>query len=220
MADLLDIGSARLDAKTNTVLVQAKSAQIGNTPDDAPGFDAAPVFGALGITAVPWPKDERGNAQATGDESIPGHNVVITSIRDARAAGVVQDLGPGETAIHSTGPDFDSLVLLKKQLAAIMVGDDCAVVMDRENKCFSISCFGHHLEISAANGIVATTGQGATIQLAGRIASIMGQVVLGGRIPTFQIPYLSVPGGVPLVGTPGPQGAQIGLPAMGVFIGI
>ena len=218
--DLVDIGAASLDPKTNTVLVQAKSAQIGSTPDDAPGFDNTPVFGQLGVMAVPWGADERGNAQGTVDESIPGHNGVITSIRDARAAGVVQQLGPGETAIHSTGPDFDSLVLLKKQLAAIMVGDDCAIVMDRENKRFSVSCFGLHFEMSAANGITMTTGAGATTQLFGAINSVMGQVVLGGRVPTFQVPYLAVPN-VPLVGTPPPPaGGNQALPAMGVFIGV
>jgi hypothetical protein len=110
-----------------------RSAPRQTTP---PASDGAPLFGQLGITAIPWPADDRGNAQGTVDETVPGHNGVITSVRDARAAGIVQELAPGETAIHSTGPDFDSLVLLKKQLAAIMVGDDCAIVMDRENKRF------------------------------------------------------------------------------------
>jgi hypothetical protein len=167
---------------------------------------------------MPWHADDRGNAQGLVEEGVPGHNGVITNMRDARAAGVVQELGPGETAIHSTGPDFDSLVLLKKQIAAIMVGDDCAIILDRENQKFAVSCFGMHFEMSPANGITLTTGQGATIQLFGPIASVMGQVVLGGRVPAFQIPYLSVPS-QPLIGMPGPQGAQIGLPAMGVFIG-
>lgn len=209
--DLVDIGSATRDAKTNTVLVQAKSTQVGATPDDAPGFDGAPVFGQLGITAIPWPADDRGNAQGTVDETVPGHNGVITSIRDARAAGIVQELGPGETALHSTGPDFDSLVLLKKQLAAIMVGDDCAIVMDRENKKFTVTCFGMHFEISQANGVVMTTGQGATFQLFGGIASLMGQIVLGGRTPVAPVAYSLTP----VVGVTGST-----VPALGVFIGV
>lgn len=211
MADLVDIGAARRDASTNTVLVQAKSAPIGTTPDDAPSFDDTPVFGALGITAVPWGADERGNAQAIVDESVPGHNGVITSIRDSRSAGVVEELGPGETAIHSTGPDFDSVVLLKKQLAAIMVGDDCAIVMDRENKRFTVTCFGLHLELSEANGFVVTTGQGATSQLYGATNSQMGQLVLGGRTPVAPVAYSLTP----VVGTSGET-----TPAMGVFIGV
>jgi hypothetical protein len=211
MTDLIDIGSARRDAATNTVLVQAKAAQIGATPDDAPSFDSAPVFGQLGITAVPWPADERGKAQGTVDETVPGHNGVITSIRDARAAGIVQELGPGETAIHSTGPDFDSLVLLKKQLAAIMVGDDCAIVMDRENKRFTISCFGLHFEMSEANGVVLTTDGGAMLQLHGAVANLMGQVVLGGRNPIGPLCWSPTP----VVGVTGSTA-----PTFGVFIGV
>lgn len=217
MSQIIDIGAAKRDAKTNTVLVQAKSSQIGDTPDDAPGFDDAPVFGALGITAVPWKADDRGNAQGIADTSVPGHNAVITSIRDARSAGVVEELGPGETAIHSTGPDFGSRVFLKKQLAAIMVGDDCAMVMDRENQRFTISCFGMHFEMSAANGCVLTSG-GATLQLSGPTASLMGQVVLGGRIPMFSLLYGQVPG-QPVTGMPTPV-PNAALPAMGVFIGL
>jgi hypothetical protein len=217
--DLVDIGSARLDPKTNTVLVQAKSAQIGSSEEDAPGFDGAPLFGSLGVTAVPWPKDDRGNAQALVEEGVPGHNGVVTNARDARAAGVVQELGPGETAIHSTGPDFDSVVFLKKQLLALMVGDDMAFVMDRESQKVTLTAFGCVLELSSAQGVTITSGGGATVQLFGPIASVMGTVVLGGRIPTFQLPYLTVPN-VPLVGTPGPQGANVATPAPGVFIGV
>jgi len=211
MAELLDIGAARLDAKTNTVLVQAKSAQIGSTPDDAPGFDDTPIFGQLGVTAVPFGKDDRGNAQAIGDENVPGHNAVITSVRDVRASQVVQEIAPGETGIHSTGPDFDAVALFKKQLLALMVGNDCAIVMDRENKRFSISCFGLHFEMSEANGVVFTDGQGATTQLKGGVNSQMGQIVLGGRNPVAPVCYSPTP----VVGVTGST-----VPALGVFIGV
>jgi hypothetical protein len=217
LPEIIDIGAARRDPKTNTVLVQAKGAQIGQTADDAPGFDDAPIFGALGITAIPWKADDRGNAQGIADTGIPGHNAVITSIRDARAAGIVEELSPGETAIHSTGPDFDAKLFLKKQLFAAMVGDDCAIVMDRENQRFTVSCFGMHFEMSAANGCVLTSG-GATLQLMGPTASLMGQVVLGGRIPMFSLLYGQVPG-QPVTGMPVPV-PNAALPAMGVFIGI
>lgn len=211
MAEIVDIGSAVRDTKTNAVLVQAKSSQVGESPDDAPGDDAAPFFGGLGLTAVPWPADYRGNAQGVR-EDVPGHNGVITSMRDARATGIVEELGPGETAIHSTGPGFDSRVFLKKQLAAVLVGDDCAIVMDRENKRFTVSCFGLHFEMSAANGIVLTTG-GATTQLKDSTNIQGGQVVLGGRSPIAQVMGCAAPG----VGVVGTTGA--GVPVPGVFFG-
>jgi hypothetical protein len=212
MAELVDIGAAHLDASTNTVLVQAKSAQIGSTPDDAPSFDDTPVFGQLGVTAVPAAKDDRGNAQGTLDESVPGHNGVITSIRDARAAGIVQELGPGETAIHSTGKDFDSLVLLKKRLAAIMVGDDHAVVIDGINHKATVSIPGVHIEASSEQGgSITLTAGGATLRLAGGAVSLLGSVVLGGMTPVAPVCYSPTP----VVGVTGST-----VPALGVFIGV
>lgn len=216
MADLVDVGSANLDASTNTLRVSAKSAQVGDTEDDAPGFDGAPFFGTLGVIAIPWPADGRGKAQGIVEEGLGGQNGVITAIRDLRAAGVVEELGPGETAIHSTGPDFGSRVFLKKQIAALMVGDDCAMVMDRENKRFSISCFGLHLEMSEENGIVLSTG-GATSQWKDSLQSHMGTIVLGGRNPLFPLASLAVPQplgvapGTPIVGFTQAAGVWMGV---------
>jgi hypothetical protein len=207
----VDIGSARRDPATNTLLVQAKAAQIGASADDAPSFDDAPIFGQLGVAAHPAPADDRGHAQALVDENVPGHNGVIHGMRDARAAKVVQELGPGETAVYSTGDGFDSMLLLKKQLAAIMVGDDCAIVMDRENKRFTVSCFGLHLEGSQANGWVLTTDGGAMLQLHGAVANLMGQVVLGGRNPLGPLCWSPTP----VVGVTGST-----TPAFGVFVGV
>lgn len=211
MAEIVDIGSATRDAKTNAVLVQAKGSQLGDEPDDAPSNDGAPFFGTLGITAIPWPADARGNAQGT-KESPAGHDAVITSMRDARAAGIVEELAPGETAIHSSGPDFDSRVFLKKQLAAIMVGDDVALVLDRENQRVTLTAFGLHFELSAANGAVLTTG-GATVQLKDSLVALTGQVVIGGRTPKAQVMGCAAPG----VGVTGTVGA--GVPIPGVFFG-
>lgn len=213
MPELVDVGSAARDPNTNAVVVQAKAEQIGDSPDDAPSLDGAPYFGTLGVAAIPWPADGRGNAQAISENGIPGHNGVITSMRDARAAGVVEELGPGEAAIHSTGPDFDSRVFLKKQLIAAVIGDDVALVLDRENRRNTLTAYGSHIEQSESNGIVLTVGA-ATIQLKGGVVTITGQVVLGGRTPTSQVLGAAAPG-VPVVGTSGQ-----GIPIPGVFFGV
>lgn len=215
MTDLVDIDSASRDPDTNTLLVSAKSAQVGDTEDEAPSFDKIPFFGSLGLVAIPWPKDDAGQAQGVVDEGAGGQAGVITSMRDLRAAGVVEELGPGETAIHATGPDFGSRIFLKKQLVAVMVGDDCAIVLDRENGRFTISCFGLHFEMSEANGVVVTTG-GATSQWKEGLQSHMGAIVLGGRTPVFPVGQMMVP---QLVGV-APLAPIVGIaPAPGVFIG-
>lgn len=216
MNDLVDIDSAVRDPDTNTLRATAKSAQVGDSPDEAPSFDGMPIFGTLGVVAIPWPSDSTGGAQGIVEEGLGGQNGVITAMRDLRAAGVVEELGPGETAIHATGPDFDARVFLKKQLAAVMVGDDCAIVMDRETKKFSISCFGLHFEMSEENGVCVSTG-GATSQWKGGLQSHMGQIVLGGRNPLLPVASMAVPQALGVA----PGSPVVGLAqAMGVFIGV
>lgn len=211
MTDIVDISSAVRDPDTNVLLVSCKSAQVGDTEDDAPGFDNVPVFGTLGVEAIPWP-----GAQAIIEEGLGGQNGIVTNIRDLRTAGVVEELGPGETGIRATGPGFDSRIFLKDQLIAAMVGDDCAIVLDRKNKRFSISCFGLHFEMSEENGIVASTG-GATSQWKGSTQSHMGSIVLGGRTPAFPLAQMLTP---TLLGV-APAAPIAGIaPTPGVFLGV
>lgn len=206
MTDIVDIGSSELDPDTNVLLVQAKAAQMGEDENDAPPYDDVPVYGLLGLQARPYHKTDEGNAQGVVDTSLPGTNGVITSMRDAREASakVVEELGEGETALHSTGPGFDARVFCKNQMVALMVGDDCAIVIDRKEQQVTITAFGQHFELSAANGI-SMVADGAGIQIKEGVVAITGQVVLGGRAPVQPV----------MMGTAGPAG--VGAP--GVFIG-
>ncbi len=214
MADLLDVAAAVRDPDTNTLSVTAKSAQIGDTADDAPSFDNIPIFGSLGLVAIPWPSDSVGGAQAIVEENIGGQNGIVTNIRDLRTARVVEELAPGEMAIYATGPDFGSKIFLKKKLIALMIDDDVALVIDKQNGRLTFTGFGCHFEISKANGIVLTSG-GATSQWKDGLQSHMGQIVLGGRTPLF--PFFTGPI-IPLGVAPGSPIAGITLSA-GVFYG-
>lgn len=211
MSDLVDIGSSVLDPDTNVLLVQAKAAQMGDDENDAPGYDDTQTYGQLGVTARPYPKTAEGNVQGVIDTSLPGTNGAVTAMRDAReaAAKVVEELGEGETALHSTGPGFDARVFCKEQMVATMVGDDCAVVLDRTEKKYTISCFGHVVEVSEANGI-SLVADGAGIQIKDGMVIITGKVVLGGRSPVFPVQS----GPTPVAGVTGAS-----TPALGVFIG-
>lgn len=211
MSDIVDLGSSKLDERTNTLIVQCKSAPMGSDENDAPDFGDTPMLGQVGVTCRHWPKDDRGAAQGVIDESLPGTNGWCIAARDPRCASVVAELGPGESCLHSTGPDFDSRFFCKEQLAAMVVGDDCAMVMDRKNKKFTITCFGCHFEMSEANGIVLSQG-GVSIQLKDLIA-LTGMTVLGGRTPVAAVHY----GPLPVVCVPPSTGGS--LPAAGVFIG-
>jgi hypothetical protein len=204
MSDLVDIGAAKLDPKTNALLVQAKSGPCGADENDAPDIGDAIMTCALGVTALPWPSNDNGRAQGVKVD-VPGTNGVIVGARDTRSAKVVAEMSAGESCLHSTGPDFDSRFFAKDQLAAIVVGDDMAFSMDRKEEQITVSAFGHHFEISKENGILMMC-DGAMIQMKGGVISLVGQVVLGGRNP-FQ-PILMGMSGI------------AGVPALGVFAGV
>ena len=199
MSDLLDIGAASLDSKTNALLVQAKSTQVGKDSDDAPDVGDAPMMCALGVTAMPYPADAMGSAQGIKTD-VPGTNGIITAARDTRTADVTAALGVGETCVHSTGPGFDSRLFLKEKLAAIVVSDSMSIVVDEKNKKITISCFGAHIEASKDGGCYMSSG-GAMIQVKDGVCTITGQVVLGGRNPIQ--PLLMGPSGVAGVPVPG-----------------
>jgi hypothetical protein len=200
---IVELGASELDPDTNALTGQAKTTPVGDTEDDAPDYGKTPVACALGLTARWFPKTDEGAAFAVVDDNLPGQDGWIVGITDRRkaSAGVVQQLAAGDTAVHSTGPDFDSITLHKKQLWAAMVGDDCAIVVDRENKRISISGFGLHWELSEANGACMFDATGAGIQINGGVVCITGQVVLGGRTPVQ--PVTMGPVGATAVGAPG-----------------
>jgi len=203
MSDLVDLGTAKLDPQTNALLVQAKTGPCGADENDAPDIEA-PIMCALGVTALPWPSNDNGRAQGYKVEA-PGTNGLIVGARDTRSAKVVAEMAPGESALHSTGPDFDSRFFAKDQLAAIVVGDDMAFSMDRKEKQVTISAFGCHFEISEENGIL-LMADGAMLQIKGGTISAVGKVVLGGRNPTQTM----------LMGAGGPAT----VPVLGVFAGV
>jgi hypothetical protein len=215
MSDIIDIGASKLDPDTNVLLVQAKASQMGDDENDAPSFDDTPTFGQLGVTARPYRKTDEGNVQGVVDTSLPGSNGAVTSMRDARAAcaKIVEELGEGETALHSTGDGFDARVFCKDQMVAIIVGDDVAVVIDRKNKQITSTAFGTHIEQSQANGIAMAEDGGASFQMKGGVVCITGQIILGGRTPIAPVLFSLTP----VVGLPAGPGPAT--PSPGVFIG-
>lgn len=208
--EIVYLGSSQLDPDTNALTGQGKSTPVGDTDDDAPDYGKIPVATGLGVTARWFPKTDEGSAIGIVDTSLPGQNGWLVGVMDRRAASakIVEQLAEGETATHSTGPGFDSRTFHKDQLWAAMVGDDCAIVVDRKNKRISASIAGLHFEISADNGACLVSESGALLQLKGDVACITApNIVLGGRTPVGNVAYL-VPGN------------PVPVPAPGVFIGV
>jgi hypothetical protein len=202
VSDLVDIGSAKLNDNTGMVTAQCKG--VEHADGQSPDYGDVNLCFALGFAAVPAPANENGSAQGLVLDDVPGQDGVCIGAVDSRTTQTYYELKSGETAVFSTGEGFDSRILFKDGLVAIVVDDDKTIIIDRKNKKTQIVGHGCLWEQSEANGTVLTDETGAaSIQLKDGKVMLIGTVVQGGRVPMS-------PMGLP--GTPS-------LPAPGVFYG-
>lgn len=216
--DLVDIGACTLGDKTKALLAQCKGPPVGDDETDAPDYGDTPVFSALGVTSMPYPKTAEGNAQGVVALGVPGCDGALIGMRDTRTAKIVGNLKPGDTVLHSTGPKEAAQVQLKEdqQIAAIVTkdssGNTVALNLDGLGDQVQLITPWGYLEYSKANGVVITDETGkCAIQMKNGIGSLMGTWVLGGRKPLAPILYSLTP----VVGTSGTA-----TPAPGLFIGV
>lgn len=197
MSDVVDLGASSLSPTTNAVIASCKGSSLDDS-GDAPDYGNVTIACGLGIAARPAPADSDGSAQGFILDDVPGQQGVCVGAFDPRCADTYKRLGPGETAVFSTGKGYDSRLLCKDQAIALVVGDDTVVNVDRKNEKTSIACGGQLVEVSKENGIL-LRGGGCEIHLSGGTVAISGNVVLGGKTPVT--PLL---GGTPVTPVPAP----------------
>jgi hypothetical protein len=200
MISVVDLGSSSLNS-SNVVEAQCQGTPV--TDEAAPDFGKVPLMFGLGFAARPAPANNQGNAQGVVLDDVAGFEAVCVGAFDPRSTQVYQNLAEGDTAVFATGEGFDSQLLCKDQVAALMVGDDCVIAINRRDKKIAVTGFGATIELSES-GIVLAEG-GAAIVIKGGTISLIGNVVLGGMTPSA--PVLS---GTPLSPLPSP----------GVFVGV
>jgi hypothetical protein len=121
-----------------------------------------PLAFALGLTSLPAPPDDNGQADGVAIDGVGGFTSCVVGGRDTRCSDVTGKLKGGETCLHNTGGDASkrSRVLLKEDCAAIIVGNDVVQMLDRKNKKVTIAAFGHIYEMSTEQGITMMTKGG------------------------------------------------------------
>lgn len=123
---IVKIGAAEIDEDTGLPLAQAVS-EIDDSPSVGrfASFDKAPTFGSLGITALPYPATDAGFCEGLAAEDVSGLDAVLLGHRDSRSARIYGTLSPGDTVLHSTGPEAASQVILKEdgRVAAVITKD-------------------------------------------------------------------------------------------------
>jgi hypothetical protein len=146
-------------------------------------FGEMPIACALGITALPAPPSDDGTcAEGIIEPDVGGFPGVVVAAWDARTTDVAGQLSPGDTCLHGTHADATkrAKVFCKENLAAVIVGNDLALTLDRGAKAVTLAAFGHVLQVSENSILLAEKSGGNWIELKGGNNSIVGPTCIGG----------------------------------------
>jgi hypothetical protein len=127
------LGASRL-ADSGAPVVTATSPITGD--DDAEHFGEIDVFEALGHAAMPWPANDDGHAEGLVARDVGNMSACQIGARDNRAAKIYGKLGPGDTAMFSTGPEQAAQVLCKEKSRTVALltkdtaGKDIGFMLD------------------------------------------------------------------------------------------
>jgi hypothetical protein len=171
--------------------------------DDSEGFGQGEVFQALGLTSFPWPKDDTGSAEGLAVDGEFGRSLMIGG-RDTRNAAIVGNGKPGDTILHTTGPNLSAQVQLKEQeriasmIALDQDGEHIVLTLDGVNKTLQLLAYGYVIQISDAGGLSMGTDK-ANITIQDDSIVLNGKVVLPGIPKGHYVmcgPAPASPGGV------------------------
>lgn len=219
--DIVDLGATSV--KDGTALWQGVT-KLSDEEGDVEPLGEGDVFQSLGVTSAPWPEDENGKAEAVAIREVAGRSTVYVGARDTRSAEIVGNLKPGDTVLHSTGPQQAAQVQLKEQKrqAALVSknknGRTMAVIVDGDGDKIQIVGDGVTFEMTGNGDVTITNGQ-ASILLQGKTICLDGDVILGGTTPDPVNKIMASPAVAPVVapfaaGTAG----QPAVAAKGVFL--
>lgn len=216
-ADIVILGA--VTQNDNGVPVVQAVVPLTDDTNDVEPFGEVDMMQCLGVTSVPWPKDDKGHAEGVVIPGAGNRDGVIVGARDTRCAKIAGKLKPGDTVVHSTGPNQSAQLQLKEESrqAALATTDAAGkgmiVLLDGKAKEIQISGFGMLFKMSPS-GITLTNGD-ATILMQGKTIALGGEVILGGLTPN---PAQKLMTGPP-TGSPGGPASVPLLPAMGVAVG-
>lgn len=198
-------------------VVQASSA-ITNGSEDIESYGGIEMFLALGISAMPAPANDAGQAQGVVVEGIGGPNATCVGAIDRRNADIYGNLTPGDTVLHATGPQGVSQVMCKatkRQVVLATKGSDdkqILVVLDGKNDTLQITAFGQMFELSKKNGISLTDG-GAGIRIHDGTLQLLGNIVFNQGANAAMAIMVG-----PKTGSPGSIASVPMIPLLGVSI--
>ncbi|MCA9624734.1 MAG: hypothetical protein KC731_37180 [Myxococcales bacterium] len=183
--EIVQVGQGKRHPESGHVIAHAVM-PITNDVDDVEDFGEIDIFGQLGCTAMPWGKDDNGANEGFVCRNAANTDGILIGVRDDRTTDAYAELGPGETCLHATGPDFNSRVFCKEQLISLVVNDNVVFSMDaKTNRAITLSGFGCLLEMSEENGLmlVGKGGKAMIHLMENGTIWIKGDIVLLGPTP-------------------------------------
>jgi hypothetical protein len=208
--EIVKLGTSKLNSSTKAAQWQAVN-DVGTEPGDSEDFGDVDVIQCLGVTSLPWPADDLGFAEGVIVRNCGNRNAIALGARDIRVAGAIGNSKPGDTIVHSTGPNQAAQLQLKEEKRQVVLytkdseGVGMVAVLDGKNDQIQIAAFGMIFEMSKANGIKIDNGEGAAIILQGQDIFLNGNVHHPGIPPGMSLmcgPPTGSPGGpasVPMV---------------------
>jgi len=208
MAEIVVLG-ASVQNDNGVPLVQALL-PVGNSVDDVEPFGEVDIFQSLGVSSLPWPADETGHAEGLLLRNVGNRNAVLVGGRDTRTAKAIGKLHPGDTVLHSTGPNQAAQVQCKEDKRQVVLytvdnsEEGVVVMVDGKNDKVQILGFGMVWEMSKEHGFTMSNGE-ASFLLQGNKLYFNGEISLPGMLPgmcLMQGPATGSPGGaasVPLL---------------------
>ncbi len=162
---------------------------VGNEDDDVESLGEAPVFQCLGVSSMAWPKDATGYAEGIGVRNCGGYDFVWLGARDTRSATIVGNLKPGDTVVHSTGPNQAAQLQLKEEKKqAVLVTKDSrnrtmALVLDGKTDMAGIFACGGCITFDENGDWSIVSSGGAAIKSQGSKVMILAELSLPGMEP-------------------------------------
>jgi hypothetical protein len=199
--EIVDLGATRVQG--GNALWQGTNKVSEDDGDNEP-MGEGPVFQGLGLSSCAWPADANGKAEGICVRSASGRNTVYVGARDTRSAAIVGNMKPGDTVVHSTGPQQAAQLQLKeeKRQAALVsknaAGKTMVVTIDGDGNKVQIQIPGMIFEMNANDKSITLSNGDAKILMQGDTIALDGNVILGGTTPNPALKFMIAPGLAPV----------------------
>jgi hypothetical protein len=189
--DVTWLGAAKL-VEANGLPAIRCFVPITDPDNDVEEFGSIPSYQALGLTALPYPPDDKGHAEGVVLRDCGNRDAVLIGARDPRAAKVYAVLQPGDTALHACSPDAKAQVRChaNRQIALVTEdsqGDTVLQLLDGKNDKVQILAFGGIFEMTPDGISIIAPGGKAGLLLQKEQVGFIGKVQLAGAAPTSSI---------------------------------